>query len=114
MRRERIDPGMGRREFLKNAMLGIGSVVLGRSELKAATNADEETTALDLKITCTTEILKAPGGKTFKMWMPIPPGDREQEITGLTVNTSMPYFKTQEGEWQNKIVFIFIGAGDVK
>src|SRR5574342_750839 len=114
MRRERIYPGMGRREFLKNALIGVGSVVLGRSGLQAAAPIDEETTALDLKITCTTEILKAPGGKTFKMWMPIPPDDREQEITGLTINTSMPYFKTQEGEWQNKIAFIFIGAGDVK
>ncbi len=114
MREQRIYPGMGRREFLKNAILGIGAIALSGSGLQAATTPDEGTTALDLKITCTTEILRAPGGKTFKMWVPIPPGDGEQEITGLAIDTTMPYYKTQESEWQNKMIFIFLGAGDVK
>lgn len=113
MRREGIHPGMGRREFIKNAMLGIGSVVLAAPVSQAASAVDEATTALDLRITCTTEILKRPDGKVLNLWIPVPPDDREQEIRGLAVSAHTPYVRTQEDEWQNRMLFFSVDAGGI-
>ena len=61
---------MDRREFLKGALLGVGTALVGASKAPAVTIDDTKVTALDLRITCTTELLRQPSGKTVKLWVP--------------------------------------------
>jgi hypothetical protein len=68
--------------------------------------------ALDLRITCTTNILKQPSGKTVNMWMPVPVDDREQEIKGMTVGARIPHMTTEDDQWHNKM--FFLSAEDMK
>lgn len=106
---------MDRRDFLKSALLGVGTALVGASTAPAVSIDDKQVAALDLRITCTTEILRPPSGKTMKLWVPAPFNDREQEITGLTVNSRIPHTTTEDDEWHNKMFFFTsdkVKAGD--
>lgn len=96
---------MDRREFLKGAILGVGTALAGASTAPAVSIDDKKVTALDLKITCTTEILRQPSGKTLKLWVPVPFDDREQVISVMTVNSRIPHTTTEEDEWHNRMFF---------
>ncbi len=96
---------MDRREFLKGAVFGVGTALVGASRAPAVSIDDKQVAALVLRITCTTEILKKPSGKTMKLWVPVPIDDREQEISGMTVNSRIAHTTTEDAEWHNKMFF---------
>lgn len=95
---------MNRREFLKDMMLGIGSIMIGGGEAEAAVD-DRKVKALNLLITYTTEILKPPTGKKINIWMPIPPNDREQEVSDLSVSSRISYRETEDASKRNSMFF---------
>ena len=82
---------MHRREFIKGALLGVGSAVIGSSGADASAVDDANVSSLVLRITYTTEILRQPAGKSVKIWIPLPSADREQEISDFSVNSRLSY-----------------------
>ena len=105
---------MNRREFLKDVMLGIGSIIIGNEEAEASVD-DRKVKALNLRITYTTEILKQPSVKKINIWMPIPPNDREQEVSDLSVSSRIAYRETMDASQRNNMFFFSAGglaAGD--
>jgi transglutaminase-like putative cysteine protease len=102
---------MHRREFLKGALLGVGSAVIGSSMAKAATINDADVSSLALRITYTTEILRQPAGKAVRIWIPVPLSDREQEISDFSVNSRLSYAVNQADQSKCRLLFV---DGEVK
>jgi len=100
---------MNRREFLKDVLLGIGSVMIGCREAEAELD-DKKVKALNLRITYTTEILKQPSGKKINIWMPVPPKDLDQEVSDLAVSSRMPYKQTADASQRNNMFFFPTGS----
>jgi transglutaminase-like putative cysteine protease len=95
---------MNRREFLKDVMLGIGSIIISSRDVAAAVD-DRKVKALSLRITYKIEILKQPSGKKINIWMPIPPSDREQEVSDLSVRSRISYRETEDASQRNRMFF---------
>ncbi|MEW6410413.1 MAG: transglutaminase domain-containing protein [Nitrospirota bacterium] len=96
---------MNRRELFISTLTGIGSVLIGSRYSDSGTVNDSEVKAVNLNITCTTEILNPPKDKDIRIWIPVPPDDHEQEISGLTVISRIPYKMTKEDIWGNRMFF---------
>ncbi len=97
---------INRREFLELLLLTSGYTLLGSRLSLASPIQDIEVSEVDLNITYVTEILKPPKRSNVDIWIPVPQTDQEQEITGLKVESPLPYRFTTEPVWKNRMIYI--------
>ncbi|MBF0609183.1 MAG: transglutaminase family protein [Candidatus Magnetobacterium sp. LHC-1] len=84
---------ISRRNFLIGCLAGAGALCLGRGNCHAGGANDAQVKSLTLKIRYTTEFMRCPKDEDIGIWLPIPPDDKEQEITALTLQSRLPFKK---------------------
>lgn len=94
---------INRREFITGSAVVAGYAALGGRYAFAAPVNDSAVKAINLKITCTMEVLKPPRGRQIQIWTPMPPNDAEQKISALTVKAKMPHKVTEDALNKNKM-----------
>ncbi len=107
-----------RREFIKLSALTAGSII-GGNLLSGCTKNDMESIAkkghvLDSKaksmtfsLTYTTEIINLPKMKgKMNLWIPVPQGDYEQDITKLSISSPVEYSINTDPYYRNKMIYI--------
>jgi transglutaminase-like putative cysteine protease len=97
---------INRRDFLKSSLLLTGYSLLGRRLVYADTIKDDAVRAVSLNITYVTEILKPPKKRGVNIWIPLPCSDTEQEISGLSIETSLPYRVTETKSSGDRMLFL--------
>lgn len=53
------------------------------------------------------------GGKTLRVWIPLPQSDSHQVISELKVESSLPYAKYRDSEYGNEYAYLQIPAGQI-
>ncbi|KJU86353.1 hypothetical protein MBAV_001453, partial [Candidatus Magnetobacterium bavaricum] len=96
---------ISRRRFLTGCLAGAGVLCLGGwDNCHAGGVNDTQVRSLTLKVRYTTEFMRCPKDEDVGIWLPIPPSDKEQEITGLALETKLP-FKNHDQQQQNKVFY---------
>lgn len=97
---------MNRREFLLGGLVNLGAALIGGKEASPKAVDDREIKAVELRITCTAEILERPRTRGVKMWIPVPPRDDSQEITGFFARSRFAHKITESSPWGNRMLFL--------
>jgi len=95
-----------RRQFVKGSFVGAGVLLAGKGISLAASVDDARVLAVNLRITSVTEIVHPPKRKSVKLWIPVPVSDPEQQITGFSVESRLPFQTNKTPGRDNNMLFV--------
>lgn len=98
-------PVISRRKFLA-AAAGAGALLVAPRGAWPATPGDHEVKAIELDVSCTTEILKPPKGRKIRIWAPVPSDDPDQRVSGFSVEAKSRHRITEDKATGNRMVHI--------
>src|SRR5690348_1121670 len=101
--------------MISRRIVALG-LTLALAVLAAAFSAPSQKAApvRNFEFTYLTRISTSPsGGKTLRIWIPLPKADPYQAISGLKIESPFPYTKHRDPEYGNEYVYFQVPAASV-